>query len=99
MSDDEDVRGGDVVGAHDGHLLVVRVGHGELSGEDVEQSQRSHYLRLERAESGGGLLEVRELQEEGVQVARRLLDGHAVDQERHDDVAGCCNRHKHLCEV
>ncbi len=86
MPEDEYVRGSDVVRADDGYLVVVRVRDGELPLEDVEQPERAHHLRLHGAERRRRLLEVRELVEEGAEVARSLLDRHAVDQQRHGDV-------------
>ena len=89
VSDDDDEVGGDLVGADERDLVVVRVGHGELPLEDVEEAHGAAHLRLERAEVGRRLLEVRVLQQELVHVARRLLDRDAVDEQDHRAGRSC----------
>ena len=85
VPDDDYERGCDVVCAQDGDLVVVRIRHCKLPLEDVEQTQGTHHLGLDGAKGAGRLLEVGKLEEELVEVAGRLLDGNAVDQEDHDD--------------
>lgn len=85
VPDDNDVAVGDVVGADDGHSGVVRVGHGELPLRDVERVVRRNDLGLHGAEPRGGFFEMRILKEEGVEAAGRVVDRHAVDQQRHVD--------------
>ncbi len=48
MPEYEDVPRGDVVGAHDGDLVVVRVRHAELALEHVQEAKGTHNLEGER---------------------------------------------------
>jgi hypothetical protein len=88
VPDDDDEIRGDVVCADEGDLVVERVRDRKLPLEDVEEADWSDDLRLERAEVGGGLFKVGELEQELVHVARGLFQGDAIDQENHGGDGG-----------
>ena len=85
MSDNDDDVGGDIIGAQQGDLVVMRIRDGILPLRHIEQACWPQHLALDRAEGGGRVLQLGKLAQEGGEAVWRLLQGHSIHHQDHPD--------------